>query len=177
MYHSLAKYRLVYSYLMAVMAIACAGRHPIYWGLILCVAGMAVRFWAAGNIRKNDEVSKSGPYAFTRNPLYLGSFLGALGAFVLGRELVPTIIFVVTFAIFYGSTIRSEEDWLSGHYKEDYAEYKRNVPVFLPRLTPYKSGSASSFSWAQALSNKEHKYSSTTVLVPILVLIVGYLKH
>ncbi|HEY3297091.1 MAG TPA: isoprenylcysteine carboxylmethyltransferase family protein [Armatimonadota bacterium] len=177
MYRQLAKHRLVYSYVIALLTIVFAHRPPIYWGLILIAAGMAVRFWAAGHIQKNDEVSKTGPYAFTRNPLYLGTFLGALGACVLGHEFILMAVMVITFALFYGSTIASEEEYLSSHYGDDYTEYKKHVPVFLPRLTPYKTDSQSTYSWARALKNREHKYSGTTILIPILIILVAYLRH
>ena len=176
MYRKLGKYRLPYSYVIAVLTIVTAHKPPIYSGFILIAVGMALRFWAAGHIQKNDEVSKSGPYAYTRNPLYLGSFIGAVGALVLAHQLWLTVVFVVTFALFYGSVIASEEEYLSGHYGDDFAEYKKNVPVFLPRLTPYKHNTVSAFSWARALSNKEHKYSTTSLLVPVLVLVVAFLK-
>jgi len=176
MYEKLAKYRLPYSYLIAAVSIAFAHKPVIYYGFILVAIGMALRFWAAGYIHKNAEVSTGGPYALTRNPLYLGSFMGALGAFILGHEFWPLVFFVCTYVFFYGSLIRSEEKFLSSHYGDDFSKYKANVPVFLPRLIPYKSESTSSFSWAKALDNKEHKYSATAILVPILVLVVAYLR-
>jgi len=177
MFRKLGKYRLPYSYLMALLAIVFAHKPLIYYGLILIAIGTAIRFWAAGHIEKNRQLSQSGPYAFTRNPLYLGSFLGALGAFILGNEFLLALIMVVTFALFYGSVIASEEEYLSGVYGEEFTNYKRSVPVFLPRPTPRKSTSEGKFSWAQAVLNNEHRYSATSLIVPVLIIIVAYLRR
>ncbi|MHB0913478.1 MAG: methyltransferase family protein, partial [Armatimonadota bacterium] len=124
---------------------------------------------------KCKKLTTSGPYAHTRNPLYLGSFVSALGAIIFSGNLWLTAVFLVTFAIFYGSTMRSEANFLSSHYGEEFEEYRKHVPAFFPRLLPYGSDKGE-FTWERAVLNKEFKFSATSVLVPALIALIAYLR-
>jgi protein-S-isoprenylcysteine O-methyltransferase Ste14 len=104
---------------------------PVFWTLVtggvISLVGLALRAWAAGHIRKNDRLATSGPYAHTRNPLYLGSFLLGLGFTVAaGRPLM-----------------RVESATLAGLFGGEFERYARAVPLFVPRLTPYDAGGES----------------------------------
>ena len=107
--------------------------------LLLVVPGVWLRGYAAGYVKKNAELTRTGPYAHTRNPLYLGSMMIAFGfAWASGNW----IIFVALAALFlaiYLPTIRSEEVFLREHFS-DFDDYARQVPRLLPRLTPAKTG-------------------------------------
>lgn len=108
-------------------------------GAALAVLGLLLRAWAAGHIVKDEQLTLTGPYAFTRHPLYLGSFLIGSGlAFATGKALllVPTLAF---FAIVYVRTVRQEERRLEAKHGWRYAEYRRSVPAFVPRPTPYRA--------------------------------------
>jgi protein-S-isoprenylcysteine O-methyltransferase Ste14 len=106
-------------------------------GAILSLAGVALRAWAAGHIRKNDALATSGPYAYTRNPLYLGSFVLGLG-FTIGAARWPlAILFIALFTGIYFPVMRVEASALTKLFGEKYRQYAREVPLFLPRLSPY----------------------------------------
>ena len=112
-------------------------------GAVLAFVGAAIRAWAAGTIRKERELTVTGPYAHTRNPLYLGSFLIGIGATIAGGVWAFTVAFLVFFAVVYSRTIRSEADLLAERFGERHADYVRNVPLFVPRAVPWRAtGSA-----------------------------------
>lgn len=107
-------------------------------GGLLAAVGLAVRAAAAGFIHKDRELTTTGPYAFSRNPLYLGSFLLGLGITVAGGRWLFAALFVAFFAWVYSRVIRQEAAHLSETFGEAYADYARHVPIFLPRPTPWR---------------------------------------
>lgn len=108
-------------------------------GCVLVIAGLVVRGAAAGHIRKNRELTTTGPYAYTRNPLYLGSILIAIGFVLAARNLWIAVAAAAMFVVIYLPVIRAEEKYLRSTFA-GYDEYRESVPRLLPRLTPYRSG-------------------------------------
>jgi protein-S-isoprenylcysteine O-methyltransferase Ste14 len=108
-------------------------------GVVLAAAGLALRAWAAGVIHKDRELTTTGPYAFTRNPLYLGSLLLGLGTVIAGGEWVFVALFLAFFALVYGRTMKREEAVLTEAFRERYEHYSAQVPLLLPRLAPYRA--------------------------------------
>jgi protein-S-isoprenylcysteine O-methyltransferase Ste14 len=106
-------------------------------GAALAVVGGVIRGWAACTIRKNQVLTTTGPYAYTRNPLYLGSFLVGLGVVVGSGSLWLLALCLIFFAVVYRRTIRDEERYLEQLFGESYRRYAAAVPVFIPRLRPY----------------------------------------
>ncbi len=112
--------------------------------LTLCVGGaiallgLLLRAWAAGHIRKNAQLATSGPYAFTRNPLYLGSFLLGVGFTVASGQPLLGLLFAALFLGIYLPVMRVEAATLAELFGEDYTRYARAVPLFVPRLLPYR---------------------------------------
>ncbi len=106
-------------------------------GAVLLAAGAAVRTWASGHIRKQEELAVTGPYGHTRNPLYLGSFVMALGALVMARSAAAAALFALTAVPLYLTVMRREEEFLEGRFGDSFRRYRREVPLFFPRLTPY----------------------------------------
>ena len=137
---SLRKLRLRAVWLLVVPFLWLARPTPqsLALGGVLALLGAALRGWAAGTIRKERELSTSGPYAHTRNPLYLGSFLIGAGVTVAGGRWEFVLLFLVFFAWVYGRTIRAEARLLADLFGERYAEYARSVPLFVPRVAPYR---------------------------------------
>lgn len=109
-------------------------------GGAVSVLGLLLRAWAAGHIRKNDALATSGPYAHTRNPLYLGSFLLGLGFTIAASRWELAIVFIGLFLGIYLPVMRVEASTLARLFGESYVAYARAVPLFLPRLTPYRNG-------------------------------------
>ena len=103
--------------------------------LLLVVPGVWLRAYAAGYVRKNAELTFTGPYAYTRNPLYLGSMLIAFGFALAAGSWVILLALVALFAAIYIPTIVSEENYLRGQFA-GFDEYAAKVPRLLPRLTP-----------------------------------------
>ncbi|MEK9501438.1 methyltransferase family protein [Gaopeijia maritima] len=106
-------------------------------GGLLAAVGLAIRASAAGFIHKDRELTVSGPYARTRNPLYLGSFLLGLGITVAGGQWAFVAVFLAFFAWVYSRVIRQEAEHLQASFGPAYDEYARHVPLFLPRLSAW----------------------------------------
>lgn len=168
MFDNFRRYRLTFSYVAALAPLAYAlwKRPPfIHWALALVVIGVILRIWAAGHITKNSVLAQNGPYALTRNPLYLGSFLSALGVFTVVQAWALLGLFLPLYFLFYGSTIASEQRYLRMTYGEDYDLYCKMVPVFFPRLIPARTAQSASFSLRKAFFyNKEIISTACTVL-------------
>lgn len=109
--------------------------------LILVIPGLWLRAYASGYVRKNAELTTTGPYAHTRNPLYLGSMLIAFGFAGASGSWIIAIALVILFAIIYIPTIQSEEAYLRAHFP-DFDSYARAVPRLLPRISPARPSSA-----------------------------------
>lgn len=125
-------------------------------GSLMAAAGLAVRGWAAGVIVKERELTTHGPYAYTRNPLYVGSFLLGLGVTVAGGRWIFVVLFLLFFAVVYRRTMRGEEALLEELFGERYRQYSAAVPRLLPRPTPYREGRAhAGFSLERYRRNRE----------------------
>jgi len=109
------------------------------WSLLLVVPGVWLRGYAAGYVKKNAELTRTGPYAHTRNPLYLGSMMIAFGFAAAAGSWVILIALAGLFLAIYWPTILSEEEFLRGHFA-DFEEYAAQVPRLLPQLTPANGG-------------------------------------
>jgi protein-S-isoprenylcysteine O-methyltransferase Ste14 len=102
--------------------------------LVLVMPGVWLRAYAAGYVRKNAELTLTGPYSYTRNPLYLGSMMIAFGFAAAAASWVILILLATLFAVIYIPTIQSEEGYLREHFA-GFDEYAAKVPRLLPRLT------------------------------------------
>jgi len=133
---------------------------PTWWSmlgsLVLVGPGLWLRGYAAGYVRKNAELTVTGPYAYTRNPLYLGSMMIAVGfAAASGRWVIPIVLAALFLAI-YLPTIFSEEEFLRREFA-GFASYAAKVPRLLPRLTPARlGGDAGAFSKTLYLHHREY---------------------
>lgn len=108
-------------------------------GAVVSVIGLLIRAWAAGHIRKNAELATSGPYAFTRNPLYLGSFFLGLGFTISSGRWQLGVLFALLFLGIYLPVMRVESAALVELFGEDFRKYAAAVPMFVPRLSPYRA--------------------------------------
>jgi protein-S-isoprenylcysteine O-methyltransferase Ste14 len=128
--------------------------------LLLVVPGVWLRAYAAGYVRKNAELTRTGPYAYTRNPLYLGSMMIAFGFAVAAGSWNILIALAVLFAAIYLPTIQGEEGYLRERFA-GFDEYAAKVPRLLPRLTPAEfpaneNASGGRFSWQQWRHHREY---------------------
>jgi hypothetical protein len=118
------------------------------------VVGLATRGLAAGTIRKGSELARSGPYAFTRNPLYLGSSVLALGFGIMSGNLIGAALLVIPSAIVYPAVIRSEEAELRRRYGREFDDFRNGVPCFFPRRISRRALDA--FTFGQFVANGEY---------------------
>ena len=128
------------------------GAQSLGFGLPVSILGLALRAWSAGHLAKNQRLATSGPYAYTRNPLYLGTLLVAAGLAGASRSPGLGLLFAAVFAFVYLPVIELEEQHLRQLFP-DYAAYAARVPALLPTLHPAKS--LHPFRWALYLRNQE----------------------
>lgn len=156
----------------------------IYWALarptarsiavggIIAAVGLLIRGLSSGHLRKDRELAVSGPYAYTRNPLYLGSSLLALGFAIGGRSWWGGLLVAAYFGIFYYAVMRNEEADLRERFGAAYNEYAARVPLFFPGFATAANAESSQsltaapaekFSWEQYRRNREYKALIGTV--------------
>ena len=126
--------------------------------LVLVAPGVWLRAYASGYVKKNAELTRTGPYAHTRNPLYLGSMMIAFGFAVAAWSWIILVALVILFAVIYLPTIRSEEAYLREHFA-GFDEYAAQVPRLLPRLTAAKTTEAAG-SFSRELYWKHREYNA-----------------
>ena len=128
----------------------------LWVGGILSLAGALLRFWASGHIVKGRVLTRTGPYGFCRNPLYLGSFFMALGIIIGGQGYWLLPVFVLFYLLFYLPVMRAEEQELLHGYGEAFVEYSEKVPLFFPRFRA--SGyPVSGFLKSRVIQNREYR--------------------
>jgi len=152
-------------------------------GLALCVAGQALRAWVIGQVPdgtsgQNErliatELNTAGPYAHTRNPLYLGNFLITLGLCVVAHDPLLLVAVAALFAVQYRAIVAAEEAFLRARFPGHFEEYCSRVPRFWPALragTPQPpAGAARRWSWRRALK-KEHNPFAAWVAIALVLL-------
>jgi protein-S-isoprenylcysteine O-methyltransferase Ste14 len=106
-------------------------------GTLVALPGIALRALASGHVKKNEELTTSGPYAYTRNPLYLGSLVMAVGFAIAARSVWVLVLLLAMFFAIYLPVIQGEEAYLRAKFPT-FDDYAHNVPRLLPRLTPYQ---------------------------------------
>ena len=151
-----------------VIALARPNPWSLLGGLALGLLGEALRIWASGHIEKTRVLATGGPYAHTRNPLYLGSTLMAAGIAVASASPWAALAGAVYFLAFYPSAIRGEAAFLATRFPDTFAPWAREVPAFVPRLTA-GGPRASRFAWARVGLNREWR---TLLAVPLALLLL-----
>jgi phospholipid methyltransferase len=123
-------------------------------GSAFIIPGLALRALASGHVQKNEQLATTGPYAYTRNPLYLGSLILAVGFAISARNYWIGTLLILMFLAIYLPVIRGEEEYLRERFPE-FAEYARQVPRLLPRLNSY-GHNPGSFSWELYRKHREY---------------------
>jgi|ERR1035438_5579000 protein-S-isoprenylcysteine O-methyltransferase Ste14 len=140
-------------------------------GAIVLLPGLLIRALASGHVRKNETLATSGPYAYTRNPLYLGSLLIGFGFAVAARSWWVGIVLVVMFFAIYVPVIRDEEAFLRKKFAE-FDEYARRVPRMWPRLTPCSSEEEGTAEFSIDLYLKHREYNALLGAVGMMAALV-----
>lgn len=140
-------------------------------GIPLALCGALIRGWASGHLRKNAELATSGPYAHTRNPLYFGSFVMAAGCAIAGGSWLIGIWLMVFFLAIYWPVMQAEAAHMQTLFGESYARWSADVPLFLPRLTPYRSGQSRNFDFSQYSHHREWRaLIGLSIVLAVLIL-------
>jgi protein-S-isoprenylcysteine O-methyltransferase Ste14 len=175
-----ARWRVRFGYLLAIVVLLLAHPTPqsIAMGGAVGVVGLWLRGLAAGHLHKQEMLTVSGPYAHTRNPLYLGSAILTVGAAVAMNSWIAAALLCGYFALFYSVVMRKEEDELRFHHGTAFDEYAKSVPLFFPRLTAAKlgQGGAASFSIAQYKKNREYRAAIGFLLLLVLLMVEWRLR-
>jgi protein-S-isoprenylcysteine O-methyltransferase Ste14 len=125
-------------------------------GIPLSLLGLALRAWAAGCLAKNQQLATGGPYAYTRNPLYIGTLLVAAGLAAASRSVGLAALFAAVFLLVYLPVIQNEEQHLRKIFPE-YAAYAERVPALIPQMTPARENNLNPFRAALYLKNQEYQ--------------------
>lgn len=148
--------RLGYPLAVAYLWLANPSPQALSLGAGIGLLGLLIRGAAAGHLRKHESLATSGPYAFTRNPLYFGSAFLAAGLIVAGRSLPAAALVGLYFAAFYSAVMKREEGELRARYGSAFEAYAARVPLFWPRWTPGQPV-GESFSWVLYFQNREYQ--------------------
>lgn len=152
------RWRVRAGYPIAAACLWLAAPTPcsIALGAVVAAAGLVLRGAAAGYLRKHEVLATSGPYAWTRNPLYFGTAFLGVGFAVAGWSLWAAALLGGYFLLFYPAVMKREERELREHYGAAFEEYAVHVPLFWPRLSG-ASSSREGFSWALYRRNREYQ--------------------
>jgi protein-S-isoprenylcysteine O-methyltransferase Ste14 len=172
------RFAVIYPFGFFVLFFCSLDDASIRAGIGYIIAGLLLRLWSNGYAIKNDKLTTSGPYAFVRNPLYLGTFLIAIGFVIVLKSEPPLLewiagsIFLLALSFMYYRTIKTEQGMLLEKFKEAYGDYCKQVPAMAPSLVPYNKGEKWPFNLQRLIKSKEHK-----PVFWIFILLVGfYLK-
>jgi Phospholipid methyltransferase len=175
-----ARWRVRLGYPLAIVVLALAHPNPqsILYGALVGAFGLFIRALAAGHLHKQQVLTVTGPYAYTRNPLYLGSAILALGVGIATHSYPSSIILLAYFALFYTIVMRREENELRFHHGEAFEAYAQAVPLFFPRLTPANlpNSQEGAFSLPQYKKNREYRAAIGFLLVLAVLLILWRLR-
>ena len=144
----LARWRVSLGFVLAAIVLWLATPSPrsLLIGAVIAIAGELIRLWAAGHLEKSKEVTQSGPYRYTRHPLYLGSSLVGIGMAVVANHWMVAAIVIAYLALTLTAAMRSEEAHLREKFGDAYDAYAQKRAPKVER----------SFSWQRAIYNREH---------------------
>ena len=168
-----ARLRVRSGFLLAAVYLLWAQPTPasLLAGAAVALAGLGLRAWSAGVLVKNCSLATGGPYAHTRNPLYLGSAIAALGFAIAGGRWWFFLLLGIFFAAVYWPVIRNEQAHLARLFPNEFPAYADAVPALWPRLRPWRgAGSSARFSPQQYRRNREHRAFLAYVIIVLFLL-------
>jgi protein-S-isoprenylcysteine O-methyltransferase Ste14 len=127
----------------------------LWVGIAVELLGLGMRFWASGYISKSRVLTTGGPYAYVRNPLYLGNFIVGLGVVIVANNMWLLLYYFLSFLVLYAGTIREEQHVLEEKFGAPYREYLRSVPMLFPSLHRFGKADTQPFNIRQSFKNGE----------------------
>lgn len=175
----LQRIRVPLGFAIAIVLVVLARPTPISLaiGSTLILLGILLRGWAAGYIHKFERLAVTGPYSFTRNPLYLGSFLLAAGFGIAAGVWWLALIVGALYLCIYYPVMRVEEGDLRTRFGGEFEEYAANVPLFFPRFTSWKR-MVPGFDFQLYLKHREYQAAiGAVVAIGILAAKMYFFPH
>lgn len=136
-------------------------------GTWFILSGLFLRLWANGYAVKLKKLTTSGPYAFLRHPLYLGTILLAVGFIIMLKIYYIGMVFMSLIAVMYCWTMKKEEKQLEEKFGKAYINYKRRIPMLLPTIFPYREGEKWQFNFRRLIKSQEYKLFLWTIALVI----------
>jgi protein-S-isoprenylcysteine O-methyltransferase Ste14 len=164
--------RLGYPLAIAVLFFARPSPRSILYGALVGLVGLVLRAWAAGYLHKQEVLTVTGPYAYTRNPLYLGSAVLALGVAIATRSWISALLLGVYFSVFYSVVMRREENELRPRHITNFDRYADAVPLFFPRLSPARFSDSGSAAFSLTQYKKNHEWQAAVGFLLLLIVLV-----
>jgi protein-S-isoprenylcysteine O-methyltransferase Ste14 len=171
--HKITWWRVPLALTAALLVTAFIHKPGAFWrGVPVAFFGELIQLWAASHLHKDKKFTISGPYAYVRNPMYVGRFFLLLGFFIMTGNLFLIVAYVALFAGYAQARVRREENRLQRIFEPHYQRYCAEVHRWLPRLRPYSHADGRRASWAQVCFNGEQ----LILLGMIVVLAMVYLR-
>lgn len=167
------RFAITYPFVAFALLFANCDDKSMLVGIWFIIAGLFVRVWANGYAIKSEKLTTSGPYAFVRHPLYLGTMLLVAGFIIMLRLYYIGILLFAAIAAVYYRTIKKEEGMLRQRFKDLYVNYEKKVPAIVPSIFPYREGEKWPFSIKRLLRSQEYKL----FIWMIILVIIFYLKY
>jgi protein-S-isoprenylcysteine O-methyltransferase Ste14 len=163
-----ARLRVPFGFLLAISFVwlATPSVTSLMAGFPASALGLLLRGWAAGYLAKNESLATGGPYAYVRNPLYLGTLLVVAGLVIAARRPLLAVLVGTVFVLVYLPVIELEEQHLRALFPE-FAEYQACVPMLWPRLRPRPSPAR--FRWQLYLRNQEYQALAAFIAAFVLL--------
>jgi len=156
----------------------------LWIGMAVTLGGEFIQMWAAAHLRKDASLAASGPYAYVRNPMYIGRFFVLLGfaTMVQGSNPswsaagIPLVVvgYIVIFVLYVVARVGREEARLRNLFGEDYAHYCSEINRFVPKLRRYSKASSEKWQWSKLITNHEHLNLIATIAVFVIILVRIY---
>jgi protein-S-isoprenylcysteine O-methyltransferase Ste14 len=171
------RWRVPLGFLCGALFLVFAKPRPMTLAIggLVALPGLALRAWASGHLRKNDALATGGPYAYTRNPLYLGSFIMGLGFTIAAGRPVLALAFAILFLGIYVPVMRVESATLTELFGKKYRRYAEAVPLFFPRPWAYRAaGKETKFDAGLYKRYREHQAALGFVIAWALLALKSY---
>jgi protein-S-isoprenylcysteine O-methyltransferase Ste14 len=159
-----------------VILVSVAGKPKeflFFPGVVLVLLGITARMWASGHIKKNKVLATDGPYAYVRHPLYVGNLTLGFG-FALASSLWWSLpLYILLILLFYPHAIRSEDEKLHRLFMEEWEHWRKETHALIPRLSPYRPGQRSNWSFMQSLRQNGEPVIAAILLFWLYILSIG----
>ena len=168
--------RTGYPVALAFLLLADPTKISLLIGIAVGIVGLAIRAWAAGFLRKHEALATDGPYALTRNPLYFGSAILAMGVIVAGKSVWGGSLVFIYILLFYPAVMRREETELRERYGQQFETYAARVRLFCPKMRTSAPNLAEAAKFSSRLYSENREYQAAIgFLLGIVVLWVKML--